>query len=95
MDADSYSLVVLGDLHLDPGDMQSHVVGREQIKQLTALERNQWIVSLGDLGAYGSAGTTENFEFSKEFLAGFGCPFDLVTGNHDLEGMDAFATDQE
>ncbi|CAM9225062.1 unnamed protein product [Heterosigma akashiwo] len=43
MDADSYSLVVLGDLHLDPGDMQSHVVGREQIKQLTALERNQWI----------------------------------------------------
>jgi len=95
MAADDFSLAVLGDLHLDPSDMDCHISGRDHIKRLLYLERNSWVVSLGDLGAYGSAGTTENFKFSKEYLDGFGIPFELVTGNHDLEGLDEFETDEE
>jgi hypothetical protein len=47
-------------------------------------------VSLGDIGAYGSAGTTDNFVFTEEWLAGFGYKYDIITGNHDLEGVDEF-----
>lgn len=57
------------------------------------------LVSLGDLGRkdirheQGDAGTTKSFKDSKEFLDGFGVPYELVTGNHDLEGLDEFSTD--
>lgn len=43
----------------------------------------------------GSAGTTECFELAKNYLKGFQAPIDIVSGNHDLEGLDEFATDRE
>ena len=61
---------------------------------------NCHLVSLGDLGRKdirhepGDAGTTKSFLDAKEFLNGFNLPYDLVTGNHDLEGLDEFDTDE-
>lgn len=61
---------------------------------------NCHLVSLGDLGRKdirhepGDAGTTKSFLDAKEFLNGFSLPYDLVTGNHDLEGLDEFDTDE-
>ncbi|KAL7571978.1 hypothetical protein ACA910_001637 [Epithemia clementina (nom. ined.)] len=58
-----------------------------------------FLVSLGDLGRKdirhepGDAGTTKSFLDAKEFLDGFGMPYDVVSGNHDLEGLDEFDTD--
>eukprot|EP00979_Chaetoceros_neogracilis_P005516 scaffold1000_cov252-Chaetoceros_neogracile.AAC.6 len=58
------------------------------------------LVSLGDLGRKdirhepGDAGTTKSFRDAKEFLEGFNLPYDLITGNHDLEGLDEFDTDE-
>jgi hypothetical protein len=58
------------------------------------------VVSLGDLGRKeirhepGDAGTTKSFEDAKNYLDGFEIPYELVTGNHDLEGMDEFESDQ-
>lgn len=61
------------------------------------------MVSLGDLGRKdirhepGDAGTTKSFLDAKEFFSHpeFGnIPFELVTGNHDLEGLDEFDTDE-
>lgn len=62
---------------------------------------NSHLVSLGDLGRKdirhepGDAGTTKSFKDAREFLNGFNLPYDLVTGNHDLEGLDEFKTDEE
>jgi len=59
------------------------------------------LVSLGDLGRKdirhepGDAGTTKSFEDAKAFFDGFGIPYNLVTGNHDLEGLDEFETDSD
>uniref|UniRef100_A0A7S0D258 Calcineurin-like phosphoesterase domain-containing protein n=2 Tax=Amorphochlora amoebiformis TaxID=1561963 RepID=A0A7S0D258_9EUKA len=82
--------------------MGSHHKAREEIKQLLKTEAfgtppssKSHLVSLGDLGAYGSAGTTQSFELAREYLDGFGIGYNLVTGNHDLEGMDEFKTDRE
>ena len=61
---------------------------------------NCHLVSLGDLGRKdirhepGDAGTTKSFEDAKEYLDGFGVPYELVSGNHDLEGLDEFDTDE-
>ena len=61
------------------------------------------IVSLGDLGRGkknshhepGDAGTSKCFEDAKHYLDGFArIPYDLVTGNHDLEGLGEFETDE-
>jgi hypothetical protein len=58
------------------------------------------VVSLGDLGRKdirhepGDAGTTKSFLDAKSFFDGFGLPYELVSGNHDLEGMDEFTTDE-
>lgn len=59
---------------------------------------NVALVSLGDLGESKSvrpeetselfAGTTECHEMAAEFLGSFGVPYDVVGGNHDLEGLD-------
>ncbi|GAX21110.1 hypothetical protein FisN_1Lh215 [Fistulifera solaris] len=62
---------------------------------------NTFMVSLGDLGRKdirhepGDAGTVLSFQMAKEFLDGFQMPYNLVTGNHDLEGLDEFASDEE
>jgi len=62
------------------------------------------IVSLGDLGRGvkdsrhqpGDAGTSQCFRDAKAYLDGFaGIPYDLVTGNHDLEALDEFETDHD
>jgi len=95
---DEWSVAVLGDLHLDPRDMDLHNEARSQLKELLDKDKDKagcsrHMVSLGDVGAYGSAGTTESFKFTHEWLAGFGCPYDIVTGNHDLEGINEFETD--
>ncbi len=62
---------------------------------------NSYMVSLGDLGRKdirhepGDAGTSKSFIDAKHFLDGFTIPYDLVTGNHDLEGLDEFKTDED
>ncbi len=63
------------------------------------------VVSLGDLGESKSvapdktkelfAGTTGCHQLAREYLDGFGVPFEVVGGNHDLEGIDEFATDEQ
>ena len=91
-----FNLAVLGDLHLDPKDMKLHEEGMDHIKRLIPENvPNRHIVSLGDLGAYGSAGTSQNFLHTKGYLDSFGIEYDVITGNHDLEGLDEFETDEE
>ena len=106
--ADAYNIVVLGDLHLNPFDMEDHIRGRDHFKKIINDKHgnprpNTCVVSLGDLGESrpvhpGSkeifSGTTECFELSREYLDGFGVPFEVAGGNHDLEGIDEFPTDQ-
>ena len=66
------------------------------------------LVSLGDLGESKNcdhnadstselfAGTSQCHALAAEFLGSFdGVPYDVVGGNHDLEGLDAFETDRE
>jgi hypothetical protein len=40
------------------------------------------------------AGTTKCFELARSYLDGFKVPFEVVGGNHDLEGIDEFPTDE-
>ena len=40
------------------------------------------------------AGTTECFKTVRAYLDGFGHKYDIVGGNHDLEGIDEFSTDK-
>jgi len=100
---DEFTLAVLGDLHLDPRDLDHSYLGRDHFNKIfDETDSGKFVVSLGDLGeskdctGSGSlfAGTTECFELSRDFLGGFGAPFDVVGGNHDLEGIDEFATDE-
>ena len=62
---------------------------------------NCFLGSLGDLGRKdirhepGDAGTTLSFQMAKDYFDGFGLPYNLVTGNHDLEGLDEFDTDHD
>merc|ERR1719201_1004161 len=102
--ADEFTLAILGDLHLDPRDLDHSFEGREHFKEIFAgTDSGKFVVSLGDLGeskdctGSGSlfAGTSECFELSRNFFDGFDAPFDVVGGNHDLEGIDEFATDEE
>lgn len=43
----------------------------------------------------GSAGTTDCFGIARRYLDGFQAPVDIVSGNHDLEGLGEFSTDRE
>lgn len=70
---------------------------------------NTAIVSLGDLGESKNcehneanpaelfAGTTLCHEMAAEFLGNIcpGVPYEVIGGNHDLEGIDEFRTDEE
>eukprot|EP00968_Pinguiococcus_pyrenoidosus_P019556 scaffold2136_cov242-Pinguiococcus_pyrenoidosus.AAC.19 len=101
----SFTLVALGDLHLDPENMGGHLSAREQIVQ--ALDSDQAVVvSVGDLGdkhegmkypdgTVGQAGCTSCFHHARDYLEGFGMPFEVIAGNHDLEAMTEFQTDEE
>jgi len=102
--SDEFTLAILGDLHLDPRDLDHSYEGREHFKQIFAeTDSSKFVVSLGDLGeskdctGSGSlfAGTSECFDLARDFLDGFGPSFDVVGGNHDLEGIDEFPTDEE
>jgi hypothetical protein len=102
---DDYTVVVLGDLHIDPRYMEDHYKGREQILRILkdGKEANSCVVSLGDLGESKSvdetkqlyAGTSKCLQFAREYFDGFKVPFEVIGGNHDLEGIDEFATDAE
>lgn len=88
--------VPVGDLSLNQLEM---FLERKRMGDRVDLMKS-FLVSLGDLGRKdirhepGDAGTTKSFEDAKEFLEGFQVPYNLVTGNHDLEGLDEFATDE-
>jgi len=109
MSADQYCVGILGDLHMDPRKMEDYEIGRTQwlpiFEEEKAKHGNVALVSLGDLGESKSvrptetselfAGTTECHELAASYLGSFGVPYDVVGGNHDLEGLDEFKTDQE
>ena len=88
---------------MDPRDVEHSYEGRDHVKKILDESPNPFLVSLGDLGESKDcteskqlfAGTTECFKMVREFLDGFGHKYDIVGGNHDLEGIDEFATDKE
>ena len=63
------------------------------------------LVSLGDLGESKNcdhnednpfelfAGTSKCHDMAADFLGSFDAPYDVIGGNHDLEGIDEFDTD--
>jgi hypothetical protein len=104
MSSDEYTIAILGDLHLDPRFMDDHIDGREHFLKILDDGKlpNSCVVSLGDLGESKAvfpdtselfAGTTKCFELARDYLDGFKVPFEVVGGNHDLEGIDEFPTD--
>jgi hypothetical protein len=109
MSADQFTVGVLGDLHIDPRKMDDYYTGRDQWKPTLEKAKeehgNVALVSLGDLGESKSvrpaetselfAGTTECHRMAAEYLGSFGVPYEVVGGNHDLEGLDEFETDEE
>lgn len=101
-----FTLAILGDLHLDPRSMDDHYTGRDHFMKNVldnGNKENAAVVSLGDLGESkdctnsGSlfAGTSECFKLAREYLDSFKVPFEVIGGNHDLEGIDEFPTDAE
>eukprot|EP00240_Pyramimonas_obovata_P003347 CAMPEP_0118921598 /NCGR_PEP_ID=MMETSP1169-20130426/819_1 /TAXON_ID=36882 /ORGANISM="Pyramimonas obovata, Strain CCMP722" /LENGTH=607 /DNA_ID=CAMNT_0006862347 /DNA_START=55 /DNA_END=1878 /DNA_ORIENTATION=- len=102
-DPSAFTLGILGDLHVDPRDLEHTFEGREHMKAILKDAPNAFLVSLGDLGESKDctqtqqlyAGTSECFTLVREYLDGFGVPFNIVGGNHDLEGIDEFQTDEE
>ena len=102
-----FTLAILGDLHLDPRSMEDHHEGREHFTPILLNEDgspkdNCAVISLGDLGESKPcepdtkelfAGTTRCFNLAADYLKGFNQPFEVVGGNHDLEGIDEFPTD--
>ena len=110
-DDSSFLVGVLGDLHIDPRKYDEYTEGQEQWKKILNRAKdahgNAALVSLGDLGESKNcdhnpanpselyAGTTQCHELASEFLGGFGVPYEVIGGNHDLEGIDEFATDEE
>lgn len=105
---DEFLVGILGDLHIDPRKMDDYEEGREHFIPILedAQQRgvNVGMVSLGDLGESKSvrpeetdelfAGTTECHMMAAEYLRSFGVPYEVVGGNHDLEGIDEFDTDE-
>ena len=105
---DEFTVAILGDLHLDPRKMEDYEVGRQHFLPILEDAKSRGVgtalVSLGDLGESKSvrpsetdelfAGTTECHELAADFLGSFGVPYEVIGGNHDLEGIDEFATDE-
>jgi hypothetical protein len=105
---DEYVVGILGDLHIDPRKMEDYYKGREHFLPICEDAKSRGVatalVSLGDLGESKSvrpeetqelfAGTTECHELAAEFLSSFGVPYEVIGGNHDLEGIDEFTTDE-
>lgn len=85
--------------------MVDHYEAREHFTKILK-ERpgpHSCVVSLGDIGESKSvdetkqlfSGTSGCFKLVREYLDGFGVPFELITGNHDLEGIDEYKSDKE
>lgn len=99
---DEFVVGILGDLHLDPRHMEDHYAGREHMKKFLTGDK-ACVVSLGDLGESKEvdetkqlfAGTSACLKLAKDYLDGFEVPFEVVGGNHDLEGIDEFKSDEE
>lgn len=82
---ETFTIAILGDLHLDPRTMQDHIDGRKHfipiVTDKTGAPRPRTaVVSLGDLGESKAvkpdskelfAGTTECFKLAREYLDGF------------------------
>jgi len=108
MASDEFLVTVVGDLHMDPRKMEDYETGRSHFVPIFAEAKekhgNVALVSLGDLGESKSvrpsetaelfAGTTACHELAAGYLGSFGVPYEVIGGNHDLEGLDEFATDQ-
>lgn len=100
---------ILGDLHIDPRKMDDYDEGRNHwipiFDKANEDHGNVALVSLGDLGESKNcnhndqnpfelyAGTTLCHEVAAEYLSSFGVPYEVIGGNHDLEGIDEFKTD--
>jgi len=109
MSADEFTVGILGDLHMDPRKMEDYYTGKAQwdpiFTEAKGTHGNVALCSLGDLGESKSirpeetselfAGTTECHELAADFLGSFGVPYEVIGGNHDLEGLDEFETDEE
>lgn len=110
MASDEFTVGVLGDLHMDPRKMEDYETGHGHWTRIFDEAKgehgdgNVAVCSLGDLGESKSvrpeetselfAGTTECHEMAADFLGSFGVPYEVVGGNHDLEGIDEFSTDE-
>lgn len=110
-DESSFMVGILGDLHIDPRKMDEYQEGHDHwvpiFKRGQEAHGNVAMVSLGDLGESKNcdhneanpaelfAGTTLCHEMAAEFLGSFGVPYEVIGGNHDLEGIDEFRTDKE
>jgi hypothetical protein len=109
--SDEYIVGILGDLHMDPRKLEDYDTGRSHFQPIFDAAKSDGkgvsVVSLGDLGESKNcdhnpesdselfAGTTQCHEMASEFLSSFDVPYDVVGGNHDLEGLDEFETDEE
>ena len=84
---------------------RQHLLQVFQKAKETVGEDRVALVSLGDLGESKNcdhndlnptelfAGTTLCHEIAAEYLGSFGVPYEVIGGNHDLEGIDEFKTD--
>jgi hypothetical protein len=98
-----FTVAILGDLHIDPRKMEDYSVGRDHWLDVLRDKHNCALVSLGDLGESKAcfpdstelfAGTTRCHETAAAYLNSFGVPYEVIGGNHDLEGIDEFKTDK-
>lgn len=102
-DPSNFTIAILGDLHIDPRDLAHTYEGRDHMNAILKDAPNPFLVSLGDLGESKDcteskqlyAGTTDCFKLVRDYLDGFVSKYDIVGGNHDLEGIDEFQTDEE
>jgi hypothetical protein len=110
-DPSAFLVGILGDLHIDPRKMEDYEEGRGHwlpiFEKAKKVHGNAVLVSLGDLGESKNcdhneilptelfAGTTLCHEMAADFLGKFGVPYEVIGGNHDLEGIDEFPTDKE
>ena len=96
---------MLGDLHLEGPQVGEGDLGFARARaQIVAACRAggsgddgvaRTLVQVGDLGGYSAQpGSQSSFDRARDFLDGFGLPYRLITGNHDLEGPE-FDTDAD